>query len=274
MAGLFYLFIPITHTSFASFNSLYVKKKQYFDQEKRDRASKNVMQAESARDLLGAATRVRESAVTESYKTLSSKKAKGKIAALVADPILRRTASSEGWLAQSNHILQNGVSTSQYLELEGAITAIERQHGGSTMTAGYGNLSEDRAAIQRSRNTRIVDLPSSDERRGIEGTSRESPRPARRTRYPPFSVTDTPEFMRRERKAKVGRVMTRALMKMIDQSVPRAERNKAFVVQDKLAMGNTAYVGTVVNLMPTMLGTQELLEACMMQASFELYNRN
>jgi peptidyl-tRNA hydrolase len=136
MAGLFYLFIPITHTSFASFNSLYVKKKQYFDQEKRDRASKNVMQAESARDLLGAATRVRESAVTESYRTLSSKKAKGKIAALVADPILRRTASSEGWLAQSNHILQNGVSTSQYLELEGAITAIERQHGGSTMTAG------------------------------------------------------------------------------------------------------------------------------------------
>jgi hypothetical protein len=142
------------------------------------------------------------------------------------------------------------------------------------MTAGYGNLSEDRAAIQRSRNTRIVDLPSSDERRGIEGTSRESPRPARRTRYPPFLVTDTTEFMRRERKANVSRMMTRAMMKMINQSVPRAERNKAFVVQDKLAMGNTAYVGTVVNLMPTMLGTQELLEACMMQASFELYNRN
>ena len=97
-----------------------------------------------------------------------------------------------------------------------------------------------------------MDLPSSDERRGIEGTSRESPRLARRTRYPPFSVTDTPKFMRRERKAKVGCVMTRASMNMIDQSVPRAERNKAFVFQDKLAMGNAAYVGTVVNLMPTM----------------------
>ena len=93
---MFYLFIPITHTSFASFNSLYVKKKQYFDQEKRDRASKNVMQAESACDLLGAATRVRGYAVTESYKILLSKKVKGKIAASVADPILRRTASSEG----------------------------------------------------------------------------------------------------------------------------------------------------------------------------------
>ena len=51
--------------------------------------------------------------------------------------------------------------------------------------------------------------------------------------------------MRRERKAKVGRVMTRASMKMINQSVPRAERNKAFIVQDKLATGNAAYVGTL-----------------------------
>ncbi len=128
--------------------------------------------------------------------------------------------------------------------------------------------------MQRSWNTRIVDLPSSNERRGIKGTSRESPRPARRTRYPPFLIMDTPEFMRRDRKAKVGCVMTRASMKMIDQSVPRAERNKAFVVQDKLAMGNAAYVGTVVNLMLTMPGTQDLLEACMTQASFEINNRN
>ena len=43
-------------------------------------------------------------------------------------------------------------------------------------------------------------------------------------------------------------------MKMIDHSVSRAERNKAFVVQDKLATGNAACVGTVVNLMPTMPG--------------------
>ena len=196
---------------------------------------------------------------------------KGKISALVADPILHRTASSEGWLAQSNHLLHNGVTTSQYLELEGAINAIERQHGGSTMTAGYGNLSTNRAALQRSRNTRINDLPSSDERSGIEG-SQESPR--KRTNNPPFSAFDTPEFMRRERKAKVGRVMTRASMKMIDKSVPRAERNKAFIVQDKLATGNAAFVGTIVNLMPTMPGTQDLFDACMTQASFDLHNRN
>ncbi len=249
-----------------------MKKKQYFDQEKRDRASKNVMKAESARDLLGEATRVRESAVEESYKTLSSLKMKGKISTSVADPILRRTASSEGWLAQSNHLLHNGVTTSQYLELEGAIMAIERQNGGSTMTADYGNLSTNRAAMQRSRNTRIKDLPSSDARSGIEG-SRESPR-KRTSNNPQFSSFDTPEFMRRERKAKVGRVMTRASMKMIDKSATRAERNKAFIVQDKLATGNAAFVGTVVNLMPTMPGTQDLFDACMTQASFDLHNRN
>ena len=135
--------------------SLYVKKKQYFDQERIDGATKIDKQAESARELLSASSRVREAAADDSYKTLASKKSKGKIAQSVADPILRRTAESEGWLAQSNHLLHNGVSTSQFLELEGAISAVERQNGGLTMTAEYGNLSDDRAAVQRSQNTRL-----------------------------------------------------------------------------------------------------------------------
>jgi hypothetical protein len=63
-------------------------------------------------------------------------------------------------------------------------------------------------------------------------------------------------------------------MKMINQSVPQAERNKAFIVQDKLVTGNAAYVGTVVNLMLTMPGTQDLFDACMTQASFEINNHN
>ncbi len=85
------------------------------------------------------------------------------------------------------------------------------------MTADYDNLSDDRATMPR-----INDLPSSDERRGIKG-SQESPR---RTNNPSFSCMDSPDFIRRERKAKVSRVMTRASMRMIDPSVPRAERNK------------------------------------------------
>jgi hypothetical protein len=47
-----------THTSFALLNSQYMKKKQFFGQEKKDKTTKNVLQAVSAHDLLGAATRV------------------------------------------------------------------------------------------------------------------------------------------------------------------------------------------------------------------------
>ena len=57
-------------------------------------------------------------------------------------------------------------------------------------------------------------------------------------------------------------------------SVPRAERNKAFIIQDKLGTGNATYVGTVVNLIPTMPGTQDLFDACMTQASFDINNCN
>ena len=252
--------------------SLYVKKKQYFEQERIAGASKAERRAELARDLLGAATRVREAATDESYKSLVTKRTNGKIAPSTTDPILRKTAECEAWLAQSNHLLHRGVSTSQYLELEGAISAIERQNGGSTMTPGYGNLSEDRAAVQRSWNTRINDLPPRDERRGIDA-SWESLRLSGGSKYPPFDLFGTPEWIRRDRKVKIGRVTTLTTQKMIDPSVPRSERNKAFVVHDRLATGNPAFVSTVVNLMPTLPGTQDLLEACMTQVSLENSNR-
>jgi hypothetical protein len=126
--------------------------------------------------------------------------------------------------------------------------------------------------MQRSRNTRIQDLPSSDERREI-GTSQEIPGTSRRYEYPTFNLFDTPEWMRKERKAKIGHVKTLATKKMIDPSVPRSERNKAFVIHDRLATGNPAFVSTVVNLMPTLLGSQDLLEACMTQVSLENNNR-
>ena len=254
--------------------SLFVKKKQYFDQERIDGPSKSNKRAESARDLLRAATRVRESAADEAYKSLVARRSKGMIGSYVADPILRKTAESEGWLAQGNHHLHNGVTTSQYLELEGAISAIERQNGGSTMTARYGNLSEDRASMQRSRNTRIHDLPPRDERMGIDARGEESPRPSGGSKYPPFDVFATPEWMRRDRKAKICRVTTLATQRMIDTSLPTSERNKAFVVHDRLATGNPAFVSTVVNLMPTLPGTQDLLEACMTQVSLENSNRS
>ena len=137
------------------------------------------------------------------------------------DPILCRIAESEGWLAQSNHLLHNVVTTSQYLEIEVAVSAIEHTNGGSTMTAEYGNLSTDQAAVQRSQNTRIHDLPSSDERRGIGMSSRENLGPSRRPpEYLPFWFMDTPDCLKRKRKTKIGRVTTLATRKMIDSTHP------------------------------------------------------
>ena len=233
-----------------------MKKKQFFEQEKSNKSTKNALRAVSARDLLRAATRVRDTAYEESYKTLSSKKSKGKLAATVADAVLRRTALSEGWLAQSNHLLHTGITTNQYLELKGAISALKCQHGGSTMTTAYGNLLEDRAALQQSRNTSFVDLPLSDKRRGINWSSyRES------ISNPPFSIQNTPEFIREERKAKIGCVRTQASMRMRDPSIAQSKQKKAFIVQNKLATENAAYVKTVCNLMPVMPALQDLLQA-------------
>ena len=101
----------------------------------------------------------------------------------------------------------------------------------------------------------------------------ESPEVSRRSENPPLCLFDTPEWMRRERKVKISRVTTLATQKMIDPSVPRSERNKAFVVHNRLATGNPAFVSTVVNLMPTLPGSQDLLEACMTQVSLENSNR-
>ncbi|KAL3761327.1 hypothetical protein ACHAW5_001759 [Stephanodiscus triporus] len=201
----------------------------YFDQERIDRATKIDKRAESARELLSASSRVRDAAADDSYKTLASKKSKGKIAQSVADPILRRSAESEGWLAQSNHLLHNGASLRASSSSSRAPSRQRAQNGGSTMTAEYGNLSDDRAADPR---------PSFERREeGIERVREAS----RRSENPPLCLFDTPEWMRRERKVKIGRVTTLATQKMIDPSVPRSERNKAFVVHDRLATGNPAF---------------------------------
>ena len=77
------------------------------------------------------------------------------------------------------------------------------------MTANYGNLSTNRSVLQRSQNTRIHDLPSSNKRRGeTKGTSWESLGISRRSKYHHFQLMDTPEWMKRERKAKISRVTT------------------------------------------------------------------
>jgi hypothetical protein len=65
---------------------------------------------------------------------------------------------SEGWLLQANHLLHNGMSTDQYIDLKDAISIVEKEPGGSTMTTGYGNLFKVCAAQQRARNTQLIEV--------------------------------------------------------------------------------------------------------------------
>ena len=134
----------------------YTDKKQYFALQASLSKEANIVAVASARSLLDNAARVRSTAMEGAYICLQAKQPlDGKIAASARDESLS-FAESEGWLSHANHLLHNGMSTEQYLELEGAIGVVERERGGSTITAGYGNLSEARAAQQRARNTRLI----------------------------------------------------------------------------------------------------------------------
>ena len=92
-------------------------------------------------------------ATEDAYTCLLAQQSSGKIAVSAPDDDLRFMADSEGWLSQANHLLHTGMTTDQYLEFDCAIAAVEMDRGGSTMTAGYGNLAESHAAKQRARNT-------------------------------------------------------------------------------------------------------------------------
>ncbi len=126
--------------------------------------------------------------------------------------------------------------------------------------------------MQRSRNTRIRDLPSATRGGELEQVRRVRGQAGgpRVSSFPAHGYSRLPE---EGEETKIGRVTTLATRKMIDPSVPKSKRNKAFAVHDRLVTGNPAFVSTVVNLIPTFLGTQDLLEACMMQVSLENNNR-
>ena len=109
----------------------------------------------SARDLLDNAAQVCTMATEDTYTCLLAQQSSGKIAAYAPDDDLCFTADSEGLLLHVNHLLYTGLMTEQYLEFDCAIAAVETDRGGSTMTAGNGNLAELRAAKQRARNTHL-----------------------------------------------------------------------------------------------------------------------
>ena len=244
-----------------------MKKKQYFEQENRSKKDISATRVASAKDLLSTGTKVRETAAEEAYKHLSAKKMDGRLSAATSDAMLRRNAENEGWLAQSNHLLHNGMSTSQYIELEGAISTLEREYGGATMTAGYGNLSSCRPAEQRARNTRINDLPSANEsmrrdRRRVDDGVEVILCPANF----PFGTPQRKNEM-------IGRVRTRMMARMQDKSLSESARKKAHIVRTALAKDDAVYVSIVHDMMPA-VASQEITSACLTQASFDFKEKD
>jgi hypothetical protein len=134
--------------------SSYTKKKQYFELERMKSNEARIVAEASANDLLNNAAKVHTMTAEESYKFyLKQEEPK-----YIPDACIQKMSASEGWLAQTNHLLHTGVTTSQYLEFEHAIRTAEQQHGGPMWTKKYGNLNEVRTAKQRARNTCLRDV--------------------------------------------------------------------------------------------------------------------
>ena len=178
---------------------------------------------------------------------------------------------------QANHLLHTGMTTDQYLEFDCAIAAVETDRGGSTMTAGYGNLAESRAAKQRARNTRLSNdgaiassggglvtaAAAAQEDTASVISSRQAvecvPAPANW----PFS---TPERINNM----VGRVRTRSMEMMADRDLSGSTRKKAYTVRTALANNDETYVTIAKDMLPTKPGSQDVLNVCLTQASLEM----
>ena len=238
----------------------------------------NIVAVASARSLLDNAARVRSTAMEGAYECLQAKQLDGKIVASARDESLRFAAESEGWLSQANHLLHNGMSTEQYLELEGAIGIVERERGGSTMTAGYGNLSEDRAAQQRARNTRLIGELATTTAAG-DGVSGGNSRRRARCSDDGVEVVIAPvnwPFGTPERTKKmVSRVRSRSMMRMGDTTLNKSDRTKACVVRTGLANNDETYVSIVNDMVVSgMPASQDVLNICLTQASLEMHMKN
>ena len=56
------------------------------------------------------------------------------IASDVSDEDLQRSAAAHGFLVQANHITNIGLNLPQYEKFEKAVSVLETEHGGATMT--------------------------------------------------------------------------------------------------------------------------------------------
>jgi len=99
------------------------------------------------------AARVRSLEYEAAFDSYSNDRDAGMITSSVSDSYLHRNAAHQGFLSQANHVICKGVNYQQLTEFEAAISTLDQDNGGSTMTSSGVNLSSLRAAKQRARNT-------------------------------------------------------------------------------------------------------------------------
>ena len=71
----------------------------------------------------------------------------------------------------------------------------------------------------------------------------------------------------------VDRANTRAMMRMINKTLSASTRKKACTVRTALAKNDETYVSIVKDLLPTKLGSQDVLDVCLTQASIDMTSK-
>jgi hypothetical protein len=221
------------------------------------------------------------------------------IASSVSDSYLHRNVAHQGFLSQANHIIQKGLYYQQLTKFEAAISTLEQDNGGSTMTSSGVNLSSSRAAKQRARNTgplgllgvsllaadttgdsgigtgecgewpsgggghvAVIDLAAGDS----EGNSHHSVTPAR-LKQSTIEKVFTPANWPFD--TMLTRTRARAMKRMTDKSITDSARKKACTVRTALANSVETDVSIVRDMIPGAPASQDVLEVSLTQASLE-----
>ena len=120
-----------------SFVSSYIKKKDHFNSERSKSVQSKKKAVANARDLMADAVRVRSLEYAAAFDLYSNDRDAGMIASSVSDSYLHRNAAHQGFLSQANHVICKGVNNQQLTEFEAAISTLEQDNGGSTMTSSF-----------------------------------------------------------------------------------------------------------------------------------------
>jgi hypothetical protein len=287
----------VSHSNY--FFSSYIKKKDHFNSERSKSVQSKKKAVANAQDLMDDAVRVLSLEYEVAFDSYSNERNAGMIASSVSDSYLHRNAVHQGFLSQANHVIRKGVNYQQLTEFEAAISTLEQDNGGSTMTSSGVNLSSSRAAKQRARNTGPLGLlgvsllaadtatVAGEEAGGASATATSAGRP--RGGSGREAVVDlvaghsvTPVGLRKQSAIEkvstpanwpfdtmLTRTRARAMKRMTNRSITDSAQKKACTVQTALANNVETYVSIVRDMISGAPASQDVLDVCLTQASLE-----